>query len=183
MPTLRTTWGLNGHRPLVGHLDCHEVVYLFGALNLVTGPLTTRMAERHRPPAPGQRATSKQRFWQAAVARHRRDSARAYPAAHAPRVVLVIDTAPWPRGAAITAVLTARPPLELYRLPSDSPPLQVSERWWKVVRRRATHNRLFPTNTHLQPALRNSLCDDQTLKHRVRSLIHSPKKRTELSAA
>jgi DDE superfamily endonuclease len=167
----------------VGNLDCHEVVYIFGALNLVTGQLTTRIAERHRPPAKGQRATSKQRFLQAAFARHLRDIARAYPAAHYPRVVLVIDNAPWHRGASITAVLTALPHLELYRLPSDSPQLQVIERLGKVWRRRATHNRLFPTNTHLKQALRNNLCYYQTLQHRVLSLIQSPKKRTELSTA
>jgi hypothetical protein len=183
IPTLRTTLGLKGHRPIVGNLDCHEVVYLFGALNVVTGQLTTRIVERLRPPAKGPRATPKQRVLQAAFARHLRDIARAYPAAHYPRVVLVIDNAPWHRGALITAVLTALPHLELYRLPSYSPQLQVIERLWKVLRRRATHNRLFPTNAHLKQALRHSLCYYQTLKHRVLSLIQSPKKRTELSAA
>jgi transposase len=183
IPTLRTTLGLKGHRPIVGNLDCHEVVYLFGALNVVTGQLTTRIVERLRPPAKGPRATPKQRFLQAAFARHLRDIARAYPAARYPRVVLVIDNAPWHRGALITAVLTALPHLECYRLPSYSPQLQVIERLWKVLRRRATHNRLFPTNAHLKQALRHSLCYYQTLKHRVLSLIQSPKKRTELSVA
>jgi hypothetical protein len=37
LPTLRTTLGLKGHRPLVGNLDCHDLVYVCGALNLVTG--------------------------------------------------------------------------------------------------------------------------------------------------
>jgi hypothetical protein len=44
IPTLRTTLGVKGHRPLVGNLDCHDVLYVFGALNLVTGRLTTRSA-------------------------------------------------------------------------------------------------------------------------------------------
>jgi len=183
IPTLRTTLGLKGHRPIVGNLDCHEVVYPFGALNLVTGRLTTRIVERPRQPAKGRQATPKRRFLQAAFARHLRDIARAYPAAHYPRVVLVIDNAPWHRGALITAVLTALPHLELYRLPSYSPQLQVIERLWKVLRQRATHNRLFPTNAHLKQALRHSLCYYQTLKHQVLSLIQSPTKRTELSTA
>jgi transposase len=183
IPTLRTTLGLKGHRPIVGNLDCHAVVSIFGALNLVTGQLTTRIVERPRQPAKGQRATPKPRFLQAAFARHLRDIARAYPAAHYPRVVLVIDNAPWHRGALITTMLTALPHLELYRLPSYSPQLQVIERLWKVLRRRATHNRLFPTTAPLKQALRNSLCYYQTLKHRVLSLIQSPNKRTELSAA
>ena len=53
--TLRTTLGLKGHRPLVGHLDCHDVLSVFGALNLVTGQLTTRLVERHNAPARGQK--------------------------------------------------------------------------------------------------------------------------------
>jgi hypothetical protein len=73
--------------------------------------------------------------------------------------------------------------LELYRLPSDSPQLQVLERFWRVLRRRATHNRLFLTLAQRKRALRNSWCDYHTLKHRVRSLIQSPKKRTKLSVA
>ena len=71
IPTLRTTLGVKGHRPLVGNLDCHDVLYIFGALNLVTGQLTTRMVERPRIPT---RAT--QRYVQAAFARHVRDIAR-----------------------------------------------------------------------------------------------------------
>jgi len=77
----------------------------------------------------------------------------------------------------------AYPLLELYPLPSYSPQLQVSERFWKVLRRRATHNRLFPTMAQLTRTLRNSLCYDQTLKHRVLSVIQSSSKRTKSSAA
>jgi hypothetical protein len=47
-PTLRTTLGLKGHRPVVGHLDCHGKAYVFGALKLVTGHLRTRIVERRR---------------------------------------------------------------------------------------------------------------------------------------
>jgi hypothetical protein len=46
IPTLRTTLGIKGHRPVVGNLDCHEYLYLFGALNLLSGRLTTRLVER-----------------------------------------------------------------------------------------------------------------------------------------
>lgn len=52
IPTLRTTFGLKGHRPLVGNLDCHGLLDVFGALNLVTGRLTTRVVERPRMPKP-----------------------------------------------------------------------------------------------------------------------------------
>ena len=166
IPTLRTTLGLKGHRPVVGNLDCHDLVYVFGALNLVTGRLTTRVAERGRE-GPRGKGPSRQRHMQAAFARHLRDIGRAYPAARYPHVVLVIDNAPWHHGSLITKAL------------DQLPQLQVIERFWKVLRRRATHNRLFLTLGQLKQALRNSLCYYQTLKHRVLSLIQSPKKRTQ----
>jgi len=178
MPTLRTTLGVKGYRPVVGNLDCHDVLDVFGALDLVTGRLTTRMGERPRPPM-----RAPQRSRQEAFARHVRAIARTSPAAHYPRVVIVIDKASWHRGAGSTAVLAAFPHLELYPLPSSSPKLQVIERFWKVLRRRATHHRLFPTMAQLKQALRNSLCYYQTLKHRVLSVIQSVRKRSKSSAA
>jgi len=183
IPTLRTTLGLKGHRPVVGNLDGHDLVYVFGALNLVTGHLTTRLVERSRAPRKREKTTSGQRRLPEAFAKHWRDTARAYPAARNRRVVLVIDNAPWHRGTLITKVLQEVPHLEWSRLPRDSPQLQVIERFWKVLRRRATHNRLFQTLAALKQALRNSLCYYQTLRHRVLSVIESPKKRTNLSVA
>jgi hypothetical protein len=180
IPTLRTTLGLKGHRPIVGNLDCHDLVYVFGALNVVTGQLTTRLMERGKTSERGQQSPSRQRRSQVAFARHVRDIARAYPFARYPRVVLVIDRAPWHQGAMVTAALKVVPHVEVYRLPSYSPQLQLIERLWKVLQRRATHNRLFPTTRQLRQALRSSLCYYQTLKHRVLSLIQSSKKRTKL---
>jgi DDE superfamily endonuclease len=175
VPTLRTTLGLTGHRPIVGHMDGHDVVDVFGALNLVTGRLTTRLTARHR------RTAQPSRPMQHTFARHVRDIARAYPMAQSPRVVLVIAHASWHKGSVVTAALNAAPPIELDRLPSDRPPLQGIERLWKVWRRRATPNRLFPRMAQLRQALRRSLCSDQTLKHRVLSLRQSSKNRTKLS--
>jgi transposase len=126
------------------------------------------MVERPRTPT-----RSPQRYVQAAFARHLRDLARAYPAAHEPRGGVVIDKAAWHRGACITAVLGTFPHLERSPLPSYSPKLPVSERFWKVLRRRATHNRLFPTMAQLKQILRNRLCYSQTLKHRVLSVMQS----------
>jgi len=176
--TLRTTLGVQGHRPVGGHLDGHDVLDVVGALNVVTGPLTTRTVERPRLSTRVQ-----QRYWQEAFARHVRDIARAYPAAQYPRVMLVIDKAAWHRGALVTAVLRAFPHLALYPLPSSSPKLQVIERVWKVLRRRATPNRLFPTMAQLKRTVRNNLCYYQTLKHRVLTVIQSARKRKRSSAA
>ena len=116
---------------------------------------------------------------QEAFARHLRAIARAYPAARHRRVVIVVDKASWHRGALITQVLADHPHLELYPLPSYSPKLQVIERFWKLLRRRATHNRLFETMAQLTQALRNSLCYYQTLKHRLLTLMASRRKRTK----
>jgi hypothetical protein len=163
-----------------GNLDCHDGVYGFGALNLVTGRLTTRIVARPRKPKPTR---STRRSLPDAFARHLRDLARASPAEYGPRGGLVVDKAAWHQGAWVTAVLADCPPLERYPLPSSSPKLQGIERCWKVLRRRATHNRLFPTLAQLKRALRNSLCYYQTLKHRVLSIMQSPRKRTKSSAA
>jgi hypothetical protein len=115
MPTLRTTWGLNGHRPIVGNLDCHDLGDVVGALNLVTGQLTTRLIERRKAYGPGRKPRPGQRRLQAALARHVRDIARAYPAVQHPRVVLVIDNAPWHQGPLVMAALKAVPHIARYR--------------------------------------------------------------------
>jgi hypothetical protein len=62
IPTLRTTLGLKGHRPIVGSWDGHDAIDVFGALHVVTGHLCTRIVER-------QRSSSRQRSLPAAFAR------------------------------------------------------------------------------------------------------------------
>jgi transposase len=175
-PTLRTTLGVKGCRPVVGTWDCKDLVYALGALNLVSGQLTTRLIES---PARATTLTgkSKTRRLQEAFARFLRDIARKYPASRFPRVVIVIDNAPWHKGALITTVLEEFVHLEFYRLPSYCPDLNVIERLWKVLRRRASHNRLFETMKALRHALRGSLCYFQTYRKRLLSLIQSKRKR------
>ena len=178
VPTLCTTLGVKGYRPVVGTWDNKDVVYSFAAMNVVTGQLTTRLVES---PATAKRRTgrSKTARLQQAFASYLRDIARAYPASLNKPVVLTIDNAPWHQAAAITDVLTAYPHLQLYRLPSYSPQLNLIERFWRVLRRRATHNRLFLSMRELRTALRASFCYFSTLRHKVLSLIHSPRKRKE----
>lgn len=108
---------------------------------------------------------------QEAFAAHLRHVGRMYPAKEHKRVVLIIDNAPWHRGRPIDDALVDHPQLEFYRLPSYSPQLNVIERFWRLLRRRATHNRLFDTMADLKRALRASVCYYQTMRGRVRSLI------------
>ena len=175
VPTLRTTLGVKGYRPTVGTWDNKDQVYCFAALNVVTGRLTTRL---HEQPARSKAKTghSKQQRLQVAFAAHLQDIARTYPVSQYPEVVMLIDNAPWHRGALMEHVLATHPHLRLKRLPSYSPQLNVIERFWRVLRRRATHNRLFASMAALRATLRNNLCYYQSMRQKVLSLIDSPRK-------
>ena len=178
VPTLPRTLGVKGHRPVVGTWDNKDLVYSFATMNVVTGHLTTRLVESA---ATAKRRTrlSKTARLQQAFAVHLRALGRAYPATLGKPVVITIDNAPWHRGRGSAEVLAAPPHLQLYRLPSYSPQLKYIERLWGVLRRRATHNRLFASMPELRTALRASLCYFQTMRHKVLSLIHSPRKKKE----
>ena len=182
MPTLVRTLGLKGVRPVVGTRDCKDVVFVFASLDLTSGRLTSRLLassqQRRR-----REGSHKTRRMQAMFARHLRDVGRSYPASEYGRVVLTIDNAPWHQGEPIRAALRAHPQLELYRLPSYSPQLNVVERLWKLLRRRATHNRLFDAMPGLCRALRDCFRYLRTARKRVLSLVSSPRKRTRSTAA
>lgn len=83
-------------------------------------------------------------------------------------------------------MFAAHPHLHFYRLPSYSPQLNVIERFWRVLRRRATPNRLFASMAALRTTLRHNLSYFQTMKQKVLSLIESArkaKKEAKLAAA
>ena len=103
VPTLRAPLGVKGYRPTVGTWDNQDQGYCVAALNVVTGPLTTRLLEQ---PARSKAKTgqSKQQRLPVAFAAHLRDIARAYPASQYPAVVITIDNAPWHRGALLAQV-------------------------------------------------------------------------------
>jgi transposase len=177
VPTLVRTLGVKGHRPIVGSRDCKDVVHAFVSLNVVTGRITSRQcpSETRRRRREGSHKT---RRLQAAFARHLRDVARAYPASRHRRVVVVIDNAPWHAGNPIREVLRDHPHLQLYRLPSYSPNLNVVERLWKALRHHATHNRLFDTLSEMCRAIRAGLRYFQSAPRKVRSLVASERRRT-----
>jgi transposase len=115
----------------------------------------------------------------AAFADHLRHVGRVYPAARHKRVVILIDNAPWHRGKPIDESLRDHQHLEFKRLPSYSPQLNPIERFWKVLRRRATNNRLFDTLDDLKTSIRASLSYYQTMRDRVRTLLdRQSRKRT-----
>jgi transposase len=179
VPTLATTLGVKGHRPVVGTRDCKDVLYVFAVLNLISGALHTNTLESLQA-ANRKSDESKTRRMQRGFADHLRHVGRMYPQEKHERVVLTIDNAPWHRGSLIKEALADNPHLELKRLPSYSPKLNLIERFWKVLRRRATHNRLFDTLADLKQSTRTSLRYFQTVRTRVLTLIKGrPKKSTK----
>lgn len=104
----------------------------------------------------------KTRRMQAAFADHLRHVGRVYPRDKRPRVVLVIDNAPWHRGKAVDEALADNPHLEFYRLPGYSPQLDPVERFSEKLRRRATHTRLFDTLAGPKSSVRASISDFRT---------------------
>ena len=119
-----------------------------------------------------------------AIAAHLRHVGRVYPKEQYRRVVLIIDNAPWHAGKAVDDALRDNPHLEFKRLPAYSPSLNPIERFWRVLRRRATHNRLFDTPADLKRSVRNGLCYFQTVRARGASLVQKSfrRKATEPAA-
>jgi transposase len=185
VPTLATVLGVKGHRPVVGTRDCKDLLYVCASINCINGRLHTRTLENRQ--ADNRRVRkrggiSKARRMQQMFARHLQDVAAAYPAQ---RIVMIVDNAPWHRGQPINDVLAHHPLLQLYRLPSYSPQLNVIERLWKPLRRRATHNRLFDELSDLKTSVRGSLRYFQRLNSRLIRLVQNcyPKKPTVSSGA
>jgi transposase len=178
VPTLTATPGVKGYRPTAGTRDCKDLLYVFGVVNVVTAALHGNTLES---PANAKKKTgkSKTRRMQEAFAAHLRHVGRAYPKGEYKRVVLIIDNAPWHRGKPIDEAMAGNPHLEFKRLPSYSPQLNVIEHLRKLLRRRATHNRLFQSLAGLKASIRASPCYFQTVKRRVRSLVAKSYPRAE----
>jgi transposase len=178
VPTLCATLGVKGHRPTVGTRDCKDLLYVFAVVNLVGAAVHSNTLESPKD-AKKRTGLSKTRRMQQAFADHLRHVGRMYPPQKYPRVVLLIDNAPWHRGKPIDEALRDNPHLEFKRLPSYSPQLNPIERFWKKLRRRATHNRLFDTLADLKASLRASLSYFQAVRQKVRSIIEGrPRRRT-----
>jgi len=170
VPTLGPTLGVKGHRPTAATRDCKDLLYVFAVVNLVSAALHSNTLLSPKG-AKKQTGRSKTRRLQEAFAEHLRHVGRVYPAHRYPEVVLLIDNAPWHAGAPVREALADNPHLRLRRLPSYSPQLNPIERFWKKLRRRATHNRLFDSLADLRQSIRASLSYFQTVRHKVKSLL------------
>jgi hypothetical protein len=79
-------------------------------------------------------------------------------------VILLSVTVPWPQGSGLAEGLATPPFLPLYRLPSYSPDLNGLARFWSVLWRRATLDRLFGSMVEWRAAsLRNCRRDKGSL--------------------
>jgi transposase len=157
VPTLCRTLGVKGHQPVLGSWDCKHLLYVFASVNVVACALHTDTVES-RTGLYRQAGERKTRRLQRAFAAPLRRLARRYPKDKHARVVILIDNAPWHTGEPIQQALANNPRWELKRLPSYSPQLNVIERFGKLLRRRATHNRLFGSLTDRKRSIRSSLC-------------------------
>jgi transposase len=182
VPTLTATLGVKGRRPEVGTWDNKGLLYVLAVVNLVTAIVHANTLECPRD-AKRKTGKSKNRRLTEAFAAHLRHVGRVYPREEYRRVVLVIDNAPWHAGKPVDDALGDNPHLEFKRLPPYSPSLNPIERFWRVLRRRATHNRLFDTLADLKRSLRNSLSYFQTVRARVASLVEKSFRRKATTSA
>ena len=177
VPTLRATLGVKGHRPVVGTRDNKDLLYVFAVVNLTSAALHSNTLESPKD-ARKKTGKSKTRRMQEAFADHLRHVGRVYPQDRHKEVVLLLDNAPWHRGGPINEALAENPHLKFKRLPSYSPQLNPIERFWKKLRRRATHNRLFDTLAELKRSIRASLSYFQTVREKVASLLQPRPRKT-----
>jgi len=163
---------------VVGTWDCKDLLDVFAVVNLFSAALHANTLESPKE-AKKKTGKSKSRRMQEAFAQHLRHVGRIYPQDEHKEVVLLIDNAPWHRGKPIDEAMAENPHLKFKRLPSYSPQLSPIERFWKKLRRRATHNRLFDALADLKRSIRASLSYFQTVRDRVKTLLHSRRKQKQ----
>jgi hypothetical protein len=137
VPTLCRTPGVKGHRPTADTRDCKGLLYAFAAVAAVTAAPHANTLESAAAAPCSDRPCA--RRLQGAFAAHLRHVGRQYPAGQHQRGVPLLDNAPWHAGDPLTMALADNPHLALKRLLSYSPQLNAIERFWKALRRRATH--------------------------------------------
>jgi hypothetical protein len=94
VPTLCRTLGVKGNRPIVGTWDCKDLLDVSAVVSVVTAALHTRTLERPRQ-ATRRTGRSQTARLQALFVPQWHEVARSYSASQWPRVVVIIDKAPW----------------------------------------------------------------------------------------
>lgn len=120
--TLMRVWAKKGETPVLKVATNRDNTHFYGALNLKTHEEMVL-----RSTLMNSEVTAL--FLQQLLA--------AYPGVS---ILLLWDRAPWHYGAAITAVLTANPRLEILWYPPGSPELNPQEHVWKATREAVSHN-------------------------------------------
>ena len=169
---------MRGHRPVVGAWDCKHLLHVSAVVNVAAAAVHANLLEGPRN-AKAKTGRSKTRRPQEAFAAHLRHVGRQHPAAAHPRVVTLMDNAPWHAGEPVRAAPAANPHPELKRRPSHGPQLNPIERFRKLLRRRAARDRLFDTLADLRRSIRSSLSYYQTVRIRVKTMLgRNAKKQT-----
>lgn len=133
--SLMRMWAPKGKQPRVLSPSVRHKVGFFGALNLKTGQLLTQEAPTF----------SAQTFG---------DFIRYLLQSTQGKIYLILDNARWHRAKALKPLCEANQHrLVFIFLPAYSPELNPVERVWRIIRRKVTHNRYFPSTEDLHLAL------------------------------
>jgi len=137
--------------------------YGFGAVNFMTGQLTHQIGEH-------KNSDNFIRLVEQIVATYCPD-----PVWQGPKVVLVIHNYIIHRSQKTAAVLAKYADrLQVMALPTYSLKLNLSERLWKHLRRKVTHNHLFDSIADLVAAVTHFLTDLDSRRSEVLSVIGNP---------
>ena len=133
--SLMRMWAPKGQQPRVLSPSVRHKVGFFGALNLKTGQLVTQEAPTF----------SAQTFG---------DFMRYLLQSTQGKIFLILDNARWHRSKELKEFFEANQQrLVFIFLPPYSPELNPIERVWRIIRRKVTHNRYFPSTENLRVAL------------------------------
>ena len=133
--SLMRMWAPKGQQPRVLSPSVRHKVGFFGALNLKTGQLVTQESPTF----------SAQTFG---------DFIRYLLQSTQGKIFLILDNARWHRAKELKEFFEVnRQRLVFIFLPPYSPELNPIERVWRIIRRKVTHNRYFPSTEELRVAL------------------------------
>lgn len=160
LPGVVRCWTRKGEQRKIPTPGTNKKRYGFGAVNFVTGELTTQIGEHKNSKGFGT-------LIEAMIVRYRPDLRQP-----GPKIVVVVDNYIIHRSKITHQVLTTYADcLEVYRLPTYAPKLNVIEWLWKEMRAKVTHNHPFQSIDALVTAVADFFADLLTAPQRVLSII------------